>query len=100
MINIYGLDANAVTDLIIRGIDSLLGVGVGSFWDTLVSIFSWNQYLALKFYYLIFAIAYLYRLCKHKSDGIISRKESKPVSFKWKVALQFIMILTTLAMCI
>jgi hypothetical protein len=45
-------------------------------------------------------VAYLYRYFKHKSDGIISRKESKPGSFKTKVVLQVIMILTTLAMCI
>ena len=71
-----------------------------SFWEVLISILRWNQYLILKFYYVIFFIAYLYRFFKHKSDGIISRKESKPVSFKCKFMLQVLMILTTLAMCV
>ena len=61
---------------------------------------TWNQYLALKLYYLIFLFAYFYRYFMHRGDGIINRKESKPWTFKVKVALQVLMTITTLAMCV
>ena len=66
----------------------------------MLKVLTWNQYFVLKFYYVIFTIAYLYRVLKHKSDGIISRRESKPASFKWKVFLQILMVIVTLIMCV
>ena len=79
---------------------SLLWEPNQTFWDKLLNILCWNQYLALKLYYLIFLFAYFYRYFRHRGDGIINRKESKPWTFKVKVALQFLMTITTLAMCV
>jgi hypothetical protein len=97
---IKGIKEEVVASSTISELLSLLRDPSHTFWDKLLDILTWNQYLALKLYYLIFLIAYFYRYFRHRGDGIINRKESKPWTFKVKVALQVFMTITTLAMCV
>ena len=55
----------------------------------------WFIFTVLNFHYLLFAIGSIVRRGQHSGDGLISVKESKPVAFKVKCALQIIMVFAT-----